>query len=173
MNESTRDAVVNELIQKAASHLESVTAQIGDALGNLEDREVLGAIGALTGCEEGINRANLVLIIARDYADKLARARAAVSEGKNNAEQTANAEQGSTAELAEEYPHSAIEVVLPHAAFEALEKIEVIAFAYEFNCLRCNTHNTLVVIPKYGTAVKCRNCHAMFRIHEKNHAKTD
>lgn len=52
MDESTTDALVDELIEKAVSHLEPVALQLGDALENLENRDVLAAIEALIGCEE-------------------------------------------------------------------------------------------------------------------------
>lgn len=171
MDESTMDAVVNELIEKAVSHLEPVCVQLGDALGNLEDREVLGAIGALTGCEEAINRANLVLIIARDYAEKLARARAAVAGIESQSETSRESEPSKGPVSTQENPHAAIEVVLPEAAFEKLEEIDIIASGYEFECPCCNTQNTLIAIPKHGTAVECHHCHKLVRVDEINHAR--
>jgi len=171
MDESTRDAVIDELIQKAVSHIKPVALQLRDALENLESREVLAALGALSGCEEAIRSANLVLAITRDYQEKLKRARSVVADNRNQAEQSGSPEnseklQGSL----KEHSDSAIEVFLPEAEFGALSSVDVIASGYEFNCPACETYNTLIAIPKHGAAVECHNCHARFRIDEASHA---
>jgi len=171
MNESTTDAVVDELIAKAVSHLEPVAVQLGDALGNLENREVLATIGALMGCEEAISSANLVLIIARDYAEKLARARAEAHGGKDQPVTALGSQSRAITDLTQASRDSASKVSLPDAEFDALAAVGLIASGYEFNCPSCQTHNKLIAIPKHGTAVECHNCHARFKVDEANHAQ--
>lgn len=170
MNESPTDAVIDELIGKAVSHLEPAWVQVGDALENLEHREVLGAIAAIMGCEAAISRANHVLAIAGDYAEKLARARAVASE--------TNAPPASSGSAVTEKEHvgghetrdAALEVFLPDAEFGSLPSVTLIASGYEFDCPSCETHNTLIAIPKHGKAVECHNCHARFKVDEARHA---
>jgi hypothetical protein len=167
MDETTGDAVINELIEKAVSRIDPVALQLRDALENLESGEVLAALGALTGCEEAIRSANLVLAITHDYQEKLNRARRVVADSGNQAERSGSPEdseklQGSP----KEHSDSAIEVFLPDAEFGALSGADVIASGYEFNCPACETYNTLIAIPKHGKAVECHNCHARFRIDE-------
>lgn len=171
MDESTTDAVIDELIRKAVSHLEPVAMQVGDALGNLENRELLAAIGALIGCEEAIRSANLVIAITCDYQEKLNRARSAVADDRNQADKSGGPEDGGKLqESPKEHSDSAIEVFLPDAEFGALSSFDVIASGYEFNCPACETYNTFIAIPKHGKAVECHNCHAQFRIDEATHA---
>ena len=144
---------------------------MGDALESLDNREVLGAIGALTGCEEAINRGNLVLIIARDYAEKLARARAVAREGKDQPATPRSSESTPIKDLTRASRDSATEVSLPDAEFDALASVGLMASGYEFNCPSCQTYNTLIAIPKYGTGVECHNCHARFKVDETTHAQ--
>ena len=65
----------------------------------------------------------------------------------------------------------AIAVSVPKSRYDGLPSVDIIASGYEFDCPSCLTYNTLIDIPKYGTAVECHHCHDRFRVDEANHAQ--
>lgn len=56
------------------------------------------------------------------------------------------------------------------AEYDALNTVDIIASGYEFDCEECGTYNTLIAIPKYGTAVECHKCKSRMRVGEVNEA---
>jgi hypothetical protein len=71
MDESRADSVVDALIEKATSYIEDTALRLSDARENLKHRDVLAALGALSGCEESVRNAGIVLGITHDYRQKL------------------------------------------------------------------------------------------------------
>lgn len=60
----------------------------------------------------------------------------------------------------------AIQTRVDDEVYRELESVDIIASGYEFNCPNCDTNNTLIAIPKYGTAIECHSCHEKFAVSE-------
>ncbi len=58
----------------------------------------------------------------------------------------------------------------PTDEYDELEEADIIASGYEFDCEECGTYNTLISIPKWGSAVKCRKCGTLYKSEQANHA---
>ncbi len=71
MEQSTSNPIIEELITKAASAIEETALRLSDALENIENRDLLAALGALSGCEENIRNAGIVIRVTREYQQKL------------------------------------------------------------------------------------------------------
>jgi hypothetical protein len=63
--------VIAELITKTISDMEDTALQCSDASEHLEDGELLGALGALAGCEQRIRNATFIIRAAYEYQHKL------------------------------------------------------------------------------------------------------
>jgi len=71
MEQSTSNPIIEELITKAASAIEETALRLSDALENIENRDLLAALGALSGCEENIRNAGIVIRVTHEYQQKL------------------------------------------------------------------------------------------------------
>ena len=71
MEQSKPNPIIEELIIKATSAIEETAFRLSDALRNLENRQLLAALGAISGCEENICNAAIVLRVTHEYQQKL------------------------------------------------------------------------------------------------------
>lgn len=74
MDETESKAIIDELIAKAKSALEEIALRVSDALEHLKSRELLAALGALSGCEENLRNAAFVIRFTHENQQKLAQA---------------------------------------------------------------------------------------------------
>ncbi len=71
MDQPKPNPVIEELIPKAISAIEDTALRLSDALENLENGQLLAALGALSGCEENIRNAAIVIRATHEYEQKL------------------------------------------------------------------------------------------------------
>ena len=94
MEQSKPNPVIDELITKATAAIEDTAFRLSDALKNLENRQLLAALGALSGCEENIRNAGIVIRVTHEYEQKLDQALDLFSDRKGQPEGAAEREPG-------------------------------------------------------------------------------
>jgi hypothetical protein len=71
MNPTKPHPVIEELLTAAVSEMEDIALRCSDAAEHLEDGKLVGALGALSGCEQRIREAAIVIRAAQKWKEKL------------------------------------------------------------------------------------------------------
>lgn len=71
MEKSKLHPVIDQIVEKIMSDLEDAGSQCMTAVERLQNENLLGALGALAGCEESVRRVRLMLDAAHLYQNRL------------------------------------------------------------------------------------------------------